>query len=141
VTGVSTSSLGWERKRTMGKPQALIIEDHEDSSIIFANALQEAGFECEIIRAGDKALAWLAETTPAVVILDLELPRVSGVEILRQIRADARLAKTHVIITTAFPDMAVDLEEKADLVLIKPVSYSQLRDLAKRVGPGPEPSK
>jgi DNA-binding response OmpR family regulator len=118
----------------MGNPLALIIEDHEDSSIIFANALREAGFECEIIRAGDKALTWLAETTPAVVVLDLELPRVSGMEILRQIRADARLAKTHVIITTAHPDLAIGLEEKADLVLIKPISYSQLRDLAKRMG-------
>ncbi|MBN1815445.1 MAG: response regulator [Anaerolineae bacterium] len=118
----------------MDKSLALIIEDHEDSSVIFANALQEAGFECEIIRTGDKALTWLAETAPAVVILDLELPGVSGTEILRQIRADARLAKTHVIIATAFPDLAVGLEEKADLVLIKPVSYSQLRDLAKRIG-------
>jgi DNA-binding response OmpR family regulator len=113
---------------------ALIVEDDEDAGIIFAKALQEAGFECEIIRTGDGALTRLAETAPAVVVLDLELPRVSGVEILRQIRADARLAKTHVIVATAFPDLAAGLEEKADLVLIKPVSYSQLRDLAKRVG-------
>jgi DNA-binding response OmpR family regulator len=118
----------------MGNPLALIIEDHEDSGIIFANALLEAGFESEIIRDGEKALAWLAETTPAVVVLDLELPRVSGLEILRQIRADARLAGIHVIIATAFPDLAVGLEDKADLVLIKPISYTQLRDLAKRVG-------
>jgi DNA-binding response OmpR family regulator len=118
----------------MGNPQALIIEDNEDASVIFASALQEAGFECEIIQTGDVALARLAETTPAVVVLDLELPRVSGVEILRQIRADVRLAKTHVIIATAYPDLAVGLEEKADLVLIKPVSFTQLRDLAKRLG-------
>jgi DNA-binding response OmpR family regulator len=118
----------------MENPLALIIEDNEDASIIFANALQEAGFESEIIRDGEKALIWLAETVPAVVVLDLGLPGVSGVEILRQIRADARLAQTHVIIATAFPDMAVGFEEKVDLVLIKPISYNQLRDLAKRVG-------
>jgi len=118
----------------MDNPLALIVEDDEDAGVIFANALREAGFECEIIRAGDKALVRLAETVPAVVVLDLQLPRVSGPEILRQIRADERLAETHVIITTAFPDMAVGLEEKADLVLTKPISYSQLRDLAKRVG-------
>jgi DNA-binding response OmpR family regulator len=118
----------------MDNPLAFIVEDDEDASVIFANALQEAGFECEIIRTGDKALVWLAETVPAVVVLDLELPGVSGAEILRQIRADARLAQTHVIIATAYPDLAVGLEEKADLVLFKPVSYVQLRDLAKRVG-------
>jgi DNA-binding response OmpR family regulator len=118
----------------MDNPLALIVEDDDDAGVIFANALREAGFECEIIQAGDKALVRLAETVPAVVVLDLQLPRVSGPEILRQIRADERLAGTHVIITTAFPDMAVGLEEKADLVLTKPISYSQLRDLAKRVG-------
>jgi DNA-binding response OmpR family regulator len=118
----------------MDNPLAFIVEDDEDASVIFANALQEAGFECEIIRTGDKALVWLAETVPAVVVLDLELPGVSGAEILRQIRADARLAQTHVIIATAYPDLAVGLEETADLVLFKPVSYVQLRDLAKRVG-------
>jgi DNA-binding response OmpR family regulator len=117
----------------MDNPLALIIEDHIDSSTIFANALQEAGFECEIIRTGDKALVRLAETAPAMVILDLELPHVSGGEILRQIRADARLAKTHVIVATAFPDLAIGLEEKVDLILIKPVSYGQLRDLAGRM--------
>jgi two-component system response regulator len=114
----------------MENPQALIIEDHEDSGIIFANALQEAGFDVEVIRSGDTALTWLAGTTPAAVVLDLELPRVPGAEILRQIRADARLANTHVIIATAFPDIAADLEDEADLVLIKPIGYSQLRDLA-----------
>jgi DNA-binding response OmpR family regulator len=118
----------------MGNLQALIIEDHEDAGVIFANALQEAGFECEIIRAGDKALTWLAETVPAMVVLDLELPGVSGAEILRYIRTDVRLAETRVIIATAHPDLAADLDKEADLVLLKPVSYIQLRDLAKRVG-------
>jgi DNA-binding response OmpR family regulator len=118
----------------MENPQALIIEDDEDAAVIFAKALQEAGFECDIIRTGDKALVWLAETVPAVVVLDLELPGVSGADILHQIRTDARLANTHVIIATAHPDLAAGLEEKADLMLFKPVSYIQLRDLAKRVG-------
>ncbi|MBN1979570.1 MAG: response regulator [Anaerolineae bacterium] len=118
----------------MDNPLAFIVEDDEDASIIFASALQEAGFECEIIRDGEKALTWLAETVPAVVVLDLELPGVSGIDILRQVRADARLAETRVIVATAHPDMAVDIQDEADLVLFKPVSYIQLRDLAKRVG-------
>jgi DNA-binding response OmpR family regulator len=114
--------------------QALIIEDDKDAGIIFANALQEAGFESEIIQTGDTALARLADTTPGVVVLDLDLPRVSGAEVLRRIRADARLAGTRVIVATAHPDLAVGLEEKADLVLLKPISFIQLRDLATRLG-------
>jgi DNA-binding response OmpR family regulator len=119
----------------MNSPQAFIIEDDEDAGAIFSKALQEAGFECEIIQAGDTALARLTDTTPDVVVLDLELPRVSGAEILRRIRADVRLAGTKVIIATAHPDLAAGLEEKADLVLFKPISFIQLRNLATRLGP------
>lgn len=113
---------------------ALIVEDDNDLAIIFAMALQEAGFETQIVRAGDTALMWLSSSTPDIVVLDLHLPRVSGDTILKEIRADARLANTKVIITTADPRMAEMLDDKADLVLLKPVGFSQLRDLAARLG-------
>jgi len=112
---------------------ALIIEDDYDLSDIFAQALQAAGFETQIIRSGDTALARLASTTPDVVVLDLHLPHVSGVDILQEIRADARLAETRVIVATADPRAAEVLEDQATLVLLKPISFGQLRDLAGRL--------
>jgi two-component system phosphate regulon response regulator PhoB len=112
----------------------LIIEDDQDLSVIFSEALQAAGFETEIIRAGDLALERLATTTPSVVVLDLHLPRVAGTDILRHIRADTRLADTRVIVATAHPHMAESLRDEADLVLLKPISFSQLRDLAAILG-------
>ena len=120
---------------------ALIVEDDEDAASIFARALQDAGFESEIVRAGDEALTWLARLAPGVVILDLELPRVLGEDVLHQIRADARLTKTCVIVATAYPDLAAGLKDEADLVLIKPVGYGQLRDLATCVSAILEASK
>jgi DNA-binding response OmpR family regulator len=113
---------------------ALIVEDETDLAIIFSKALQEAGFETQIVRAGDTALMWLSSTTPQIVVLDLHLPRVSGEEVLKQIRADERLTETKVIIATADPRMAETLQDKADLVLLKPIGFSQLRDLASRLG-------
>jgi len=113
---------------------ALIIEDDEDLSVIFSEALQAAGFDTEIARAGDTALARLAVTSPEVVVLDLHLPRVAGMDILHQIRADPRLAGTRVIVATAHPRMAESLRDEADLVLLKPISFSQLRDLAAILG-------
>ena len=118
----------------MGTPFAMIIEDDNDLSIIFSEALQAAGFETEAIYTGDTALERLAVTTPDVVVLDLHLPRVAGPDILRQIRADARLVDTKVIIATAYPRMAESLQEEADLILLKPISFSQLRDLAAILG-------
>ncbi|MBN1979176.1 MAG: response regulator [Anaerolineae bacterium] len=113
---------------------ALIVEDETDLAIIFSKALQEAGFETQIVRAGDTALMWLSSTTPQIVVLDLHLPRVSGKEVLEQIRADERLTETKVIIATADPRMAETLQDQADLVLLKPIGFSQLRDLASRLG-------
>ena len=113
---------------------ALVVEDETDLAIIFSKALQEAGFETQIVRAGDTALMWLSSTTPQVVVLDLHLPRVSGEEVLEQIRADERLTTTKVIIATADPRMAETLQDSADLVLLKPIGFSQLRDLAARLG-------
>ena len=117
----------------MNKPLALIVEDEPDIGDIFSLALKAAGFRTEVISSGAKALTWLATEVPDVVVLDVRLPYVSGVEILRHIRADPRLAKTPVIVATAYPDSAVALQELADLVLIKPISLSQLRALATRL--------
>ena len=114
---------------------ALIIEDDVDQSMIFAGALEAAGFETEIIRDGQAGLDRLRSTLPRVVVLDLHLPYVSGSEILDAIRKDERLADTRVILSTADPRMADMLDDKADLVLIKPISFSQLRDLASRLKP------
>jgi DNA-binding response OmpR family regulator len=117
----------------MSNPIALIVEDDYDLSNIFAEALQAAGFEPEIIRTGDKAAARLASVTPDVVVLDLHLPGIAGTDILDRIRADPRLAKARVIVVTADACMAETLREEADLVLVKPISFSQLRDLSARL--------
>jgi two-component system response regulator AdeR len=119
------------------KPLALIIEDEDDLSFIFAEAIGEAGFETEIIKTGDEALARLAELVPDLVILDLHLPRVVGTDILARIRQDGRLDGTRVIVATADATRAEILHERADLVLLKPIGYRQLRDLATRLRASP----
>ena len=115
----------------MGKPFALIVDDHYDSGIIFSEALEWAGLETEIVRSGEVALARLAVIVPDVIVLDMCLPRVAGTDILRRIRADARLAKTRVIIATADQWIADALPyDEADAVLLKPIGFNQLRRVA-----------
>ncbi len=114
---------------------ALIIEDDPDLAEIFNQALIAAGYTTEIISDGLSAQKRLDEATPAVVTLDMHIPRVSGTQLLKQIRADARLEKTRVIVTTADELMAEAARSAADLTLIKPITYSQLRDLSARLRP------
>jgi two-component system response regulator TctD len=117
----------------MKKPLALIVEDEFDISIVFSRALQAAGFETEVIRNGGTAMEWLASSKPDIVILDLNLPRVGGQEILRYIRTDTRLTKTPVIVATAYARLAEGVRDQADQVLFKPISFAQLRDLSARL--------
>lgn len=119
----------------MSKHLALIIEDDDKLANIFSLALDAADFKTDVARDGETALAKLAATTPDLVVLDLHLPQVSGEDILKQIRADERLARTKVMIATADALMAESLRRKADLVLLKPVSVNQLTQLALRLRP------
>jgi CheY-like chemotaxis protein len=120
----------------MEKPLALIIEDDQKLADIFSLSMQAAEFQTEIVANGQAALTRLAEIVPAVVVLDLHLPQVSGEKILQQIREDERLAqKTRVMLATADALMAEELRGEADLVLLKPISPAQLRDLAARLRP------
>jgi two-component system cell cycle response regulator DivK len=117
------------------KRLAFVVEDDPDLSYIFASAVQAAGFDTEIINSGARALARLAEVTPSLVLLDLHLPHFSGVNVLRQIQSDTRLLNTRVIVATADSIQADELRDKADLVLIKPVTFSQIRDFVLRLFP------
>jgi two-component system alkaline phosphatase synthesis response regulator PhoP len=117
----------------MNSPLALIVEDDYDSSVIFEGALKAAGFDTEVIRSGDEALERLTTVTPELVVLDLHLPGVSGLSILEQMRKDAHLASTQVIIITGDTVLAdtSPLLKGAVQILVKPVTFTQLRDLAR----------
>jgi len=112
---------------------ALIIEDEPDLVHIFARALEISGYKTESTGDGAEAMNLLASMVPDVVVLDLHLPTVSGQEILQTIRADGRFQNTRVIIATADYHSADDVRQDADLVLLKPISFKQLRDLSARL--------
>jgi DNA-binding response OmpR family regulator len=112
---------------------ALIIEDDEDLAEIFSKALRKIGYETETIPDGQDALNRLQEVVPQLVVLDINLPKVSGDKILSFIRVDQRLNETFVIVSSAEDRKAEGTREDADIVLIKPVSYHQLAELAARL--------
>jgi DNA-binding response OmpR family regulator len=116
----------------MTKPIALIIEDNPQLNQIYAVSLKRE-FEILAFQNGELALEELTRTIPGLIVLDLHLPGTPGDLILGKIRADERLSETKIILTTADVQMADMLYEQADMVLLKPVSPVQLRELAKRL--------
>jgi len=119
----------------MSTHRALVVEDDHDLAAIFSQALRAAGFEVETAQTLETALARLAAYVPDVVTLDLHLQQAKGTEILHYIRSEPRLAQVNVVLTTADSAMAEELQDQADFVFVKPISFVQLRDLATRLKP------
>ena len=114
------------------KPLALIIEDNEDQNLVFTNALIQAGYETESISDGATAMKRLTEVVPDIVILDLHIPGINGGLLLREIRNDPRSRTVRVIVVSADAEFAASLQAQVDLVLLKPVGFTQLSLLASR---------
>ena len=115
---------------------ALIIEDDEDLADIFAEALRGAGFEVEHAYDGRSAQERLKSgEVPYIILLDMHLPHISGGDLLASIKQDERFAKTQIIITSADARMSEMYRDQVDFVLIKPISFVQLRDLTARLKP------
>ena len=116
---------------------ALIIEDDEDLADIFAEALRGVGFEVEHLPDGQKAKERLSqEPTPFLILLDMHIPHISGGDLLTNvIKPNEQFSNTIVIITTADARMGDAYRDQADFVMIKPISFVQLRDLTARLKP------
>jgi DNA-binding response OmpR family regulator len=116
----------------MSAPVVFVVEDDPKLNKIIKFTLQE-NFEIETCTDGDVAMDRLKQIIPDIVILDLNLPGISGREILEHIRLDGRLAATRVILTTADERQAETLTNEADIILLKPISPTQLREMALRM--------
>jgi CheY-like chemotaxis protein len=118
-------------------PLALIIEDDEDLANIFVEAVRGVGFDVELVADGKMAEERLKNgTVPFLILLDMHLPYVSGADLLTGIiKQDERFAKTMIIITTADARMGEAYSDQVDFVMIKPISFVQLRDLTSRLKP------
>jgi len=114
---------------------ALVVDDDPALGHLFATVLREVGITTETLTDGTQTLTKMAERVPDLVTLDLQMPRTSGVDILREIRADERFFNTRVMVITASSQTSYnpDIQELADLVLLKPVTFEQVSNFAGRL--------
>jgi DNA-binding response OmpR family regulator len=117
-----------------GRTRVLVVEDEHDIAGLIKHALErEAAMEVEIASSGDTALKSVTEAAPDLVILDLNLPVLSGIEVCRIMRGRPYTAKVPIIMLTARStesDRIAGLDVGADDYITKPFS---LRELAARV--------
>lgn len=111
----------------MTQKLALIVEDDPDLIEIFSRILTMLKFSVEKKSTGSEALAYLAHAEPDLILLDLNLPEVSGRDILYKIRLDERLKHIKVLLITADIVNVRPLSQMADGILIKPIGVQELR--------------
>ena len=83
------------------RPLVLVVEDDPDLGDTIVSFLKDEGLDAKLARDGDQAMRLVDQLTPAAMILDLMMPRRDGFSVLRELRADGRIAHLPVMVVTA----------------------------------------
>ena len=133
----------------MTEKSILLVEDNPDDEALTMRALKQSKLANEIVitRDGNEALEFLFATgkyagrdvshTPAVILLDLKLPKLSGLEVLQQLRGDPRTRLVPVVVLTSSSedeDMMRSYQLGANSYVRKPVVFGRFADAVSQLG-------
>jgi two-component system phosphate regulon response regulator PhoB len=135
-----------QRPHDQTKPEArvtqkhiLVVEDEEDIRELIAYNLEREGYQVTQVKSGEEAIATALETEPQIILLDLMLPGLGGLEVCRELRARPETAEIPIVILSARgeeSDVVTGLELGADDYMTKPFSprelLARLRAVARR---------
>lgn len=130
--------------------EILLVEDNPDDEALALIALKDNNLanRVQVVRDGEEAIEYLtlsgryegnAETThtPKLILLDLKLPKVSGIEVLKHIKTDARLKLIPVTVLTSSRedrDIVESYRLGVNSYIVKPVTFEQFTEAVRQVG-------
>jgi two-component system response regulator len=121
----------------------LLVEDNPDDEALTLRAFKKSKISNEVVvmRDGAEALAYLlpgdGEPRPALILLDLNLPKIGGLEVLRQMRADERTQMIPVVVLTSSKleeDILDSYRNGANAYVRKPVNFSDFAEAVSALG-------
>ena len=133
----------------MSGKSILLVEDNPDDVELTLRALKKNNIANDVVvaRDGEEALEYLTATgkyagrsasdLPQVVLLDLKLPKVGGLEVLRAMRADPRTRMLPVVVLTSSteePDIITSYQLGANSYIRKPVDFNQFQEAVRQLG-------
>jgi CheY-like chemotaxis protein len=120
----------------MKQKTVLVVEDEPDAAELFAEMMRVNGFHVVKTYSSTPAIDLIAQEKPDVVILDVMMPDISGLEVLRYMRREPELKHIPVIVVSAksMPsDIRTGMEAGASVYLTKPVGYLELKQAVERL--------
>ncbi|HEX8992612.1 MAG TPA: response regulator [Anaerolineales bacterium] len=114
----------------------MIIEDEPDAAEVFDEMMQLSGYRVLKTYSSTAALTLISQEKPSIVLLDIMMPDVSGLEVLRYVRSDPELASIPVVVVSAKAtpeDIRLGLDAGASAYLTKPVGYVDLKAAVDRL--------
>lgn len=116
--------------------RALIVDDDPDFCVLLRQMLKWRGFEVSVAYSASDALSAMGQVHPEIMLVDIQMPEVDGLELIRKIRSDKSFANTPIIVitATAIRDMLLASREAgADFFLTKPLTYFELERTIDRI--------
>ena len=105
---------------------AVIVEDERDQRNSVRDALEGAGWTVELAEDGIAALGRIRRVEPDVILLDLRMPHLDGIEMLKMLRSGGAGREIPVIVTTGMKEVDPSVRLLADYVLVKPFGSDEL---------------
>ncbi len=113
------------------KKKILVVDDEESIHLLYKEELEEEGYEVLSALNGEDALKLFDEANPDLVILDINMPGMDGIEVLRQMKQ--KRPSVPVILSSAYPEYKQDLASWAsDDYIVKSFNLDDLKDSVKR---------
>lgn len=104
----------------------MVVEDDQDLAEMLGIVLNGAGYEVDLVSRGDEAMDVFRAQKPDLVLMDVMLPGIDGVEIVRQIRGESMVPIVMLTARGETPDKVAGLEAGADDYMVKPFEESEL---------------
>ena len=122
----------------LSKTRVLIVEDEPDIAGLMKHALERGGeMDVEIVNTGAAALKCVMEEPPGLVLLDLNLPKIGGLQVLQRLRSEARTQFLPVVVLTSSDedrDLIDGYRLGANSYVRKPVDFNQFTESVRNLG-------
>ncbi|HNE02926.1 MAG TPA: response regulator, partial [Anaerolineales bacterium] len=112
------------------KPTILIVDDEPSGQQVVESILQDQGYTMEFASTGKEAIKKAGELKPDLILLDIMLPEIDGIQVCQTLRKNTELAKIPVVMLTALNDRDIriaSLDAGADDFISKPFDRAELR--------------